>query len=72
MQIKTIAIDLGKTACEVVALDGCGKVVARRRLTRPKLIAWLADRPPAGSAWRHRAAPTIWRAGCSHAATRCA
>jgi predicted NBD/HSP70 family sugar kinase len=34
MQIKTIGIDLGKTACDVVARDGRGKVVARRRLSR--------------------------------------
>jgi hypothetical protein len=62
MQIKTLGIDLGKTACDVVAMDGCGKVVARRRSTRPKLIAWLAEstaltdrpggagrRPPSGA-----------------------
>jgi transposase len=46
MSIKTIGIDLGKTACEVAAMDGRGKVVSRRRLTRPKLIAWLANLPP--------------------------
>jgi transposase len=47
MQIKTIGIDLGKTACDVAAMDGRGKVVARRRLTRPRLVAWLANLPPA-------------------------
>lgn len=46
MQIKTIGIDLGKTACDVVAMDGRGKVVARRRLSRPRLVAWLANLPP--------------------------
>jgi transposase len=46
MQIKTIGIDLGKTACDVVAMDGRGKVVARRRLSRAKLVAWLANLPP--------------------------
>ena len=45
MQIKTIGIDLGKTACDVVVMDGRGKVVARRRLTRPRLLAWLANLP---------------------------
>jgi hypothetical protein len=30
MPIKALAIDLGKTACDVVAMDGCDKVVARR------------------------------------------
>jgi transposase len=47
MSIKTIGIDLGKTACDVVAMDGRGKVVARRRLMRPRLVAWLANLPPA-------------------------
>jgi len=46
MQIKTIGIDLGKTACDVVAMDGRGEVVSGRRLSRPKLIAWLAKVPP--------------------------
>ena len=46
MQIKTIGIDLGKTACDVVAMDGHGKVVGRRRLSRAKLVAWLANLPP--------------------------
>lgn len=27
-------------------MDGRGKVVARRRLSRPKLVAWLANLPP--------------------------
>ena len=47
MQIKTIGIDLGKTACEVVAMDGCSKVVRRRRLWRRKPVTWLANLPPA-------------------------
>jgi transposase len=47
MQIKTIGIDLGKTACDVVARDGRGKVVARRRLSRARLVTWLANLPPA-------------------------
>lgn len=47
MQIKTIGIDLGKTACDVVARDGRGKVVARRRLSRARLVTWLATLPPA-------------------------
>lgn len=48
MQIRTIGIDLGKAACDVAAIGGCGRVVARRRLARTKLVPWLADLPPAG------------------------
>ena len=47
MQIKTIGIDLGKTACDVAAMEGRGKVVSRRRLSRARLVAWLANLPPA-------------------------
>jgi hypothetical protein len=41
MQIKTIGIDLGKAACDVVAMDARGKVLARRRMTRGALVHWL-------------------------------
>ena len=47
MQIKTIGTDLGEAACDVVAMDERGKVVARRRLSRAKLVAWLGNLPPA-------------------------
>lgn len=47
MAIKTIGIDLGKTAADVVAMDGRGKVVTRRRLSRPKLVTWLGNLPAA-------------------------
>lgn len=46
MQINTIGIDLGKSACDAVAMDGRGKVVMRRRLSRPRLVAWLGNLPP--------------------------
>jgi transposase len=46
MLINTIGIDLGKTACDAVAMDGRGKVLTRRRLTRPRLVRWLANLPP--------------------------
>jgi transposase len=46
MDIKTIGIDLGKTVCDAVAMDGRGKVLARRRLARGALVRWLANLPP--------------------------
>ena len=46
MQIKTVGIDLGKTVCDVAAMDGRGRVVLRRRLARVRLVAWLANLPP--------------------------
>jgi transposase len=46
MDIKTIGIDLGKSACDIVAMDGRGKVLRRRRLMRPQLVRWLANLAP--------------------------
>jgi transposase len=46
MEIKTIGIDLSKMVCDAVAMDGRGKVVARRRLSRAKLVMWPANLPP--------------------------
>jgi transposase len=45
MSVATIGIDLGKTSCSLAGLDGTGAVVLRRRLTREKLVAFLAGQP---------------------------
>jgi hypothetical protein len=66
MQIKTIGIDLGKTACDLVATDGRGEVVSRRG--RGWSHGWPICRRR-GSAWRRRAASTTWRAGWPCSAT---
>src|SRR5690349_3486354 len=39
MQIAIIGIDLGKNSCSVVALDGRGAVVKRRRMRRESIVA---------------------------------
>jgi transposase len=46
MDIETIGIDLGKTACDAVAMAGRGRVLSRRRQSRAKLVRWLANLPP--------------------------
>ena len=45
MSIATIGIDLGKHSCSVAGLDRTGAVVLRRRLTRERLVAFLAGQP---------------------------
>ena len=45
MSIATIGIDLGKNSCSVAGLDRTGAVVLRRRLTRERLVAFLAGQP---------------------------
>lgn len=43
--IATIGIDLGKNSCSVAGLDATGAVVMRRRMTRGKLVAFIAGLP---------------------------
>jgi transposase len=38
MSIVVLGIDLGKNVCSIVGLDGAGRVVVRRRLTRERVI----------------------------------
>jgi transposase len=45
MSVATIGIDLGKNSCSLAGLDGSGAVVLRRRLTRERLVAFLAGQP---------------------------
>jgi transposase len=45
MSVATIGIDLGKNSCSLAGLDGTGAVVLRRRMTRERLIAFLAGLP---------------------------
>lgn len=43
--VNVIGIDLAKNLLELVALDGGGKVVWRRRLSRGKLVSFMAGQP---------------------------
>ncbi len=45
MSVATIGIDLGKNSCSLAGLDGTGAAVLRRRMTRERLIAFLAGQP---------------------------
>jgi transposase len=38
MDIVVLGIDLGKNVCSIVGLDGAGRVVVRRRMTREGVI----------------------------------
>jgi len=44
--ISVLGIDIGKNICSLVGLDGCGKVVFRRRAKRETLLALAAKFPP--------------------------
>jgi transposase len=44
--VTTIGIDIGKTVFHLVALDGSGHVVMRKRLSRPQLLRTTINLPP--------------------------
>lgn len=45
MQIAVIGIDLGKNTCSLVGLDGTGRVLVRRRMTRDGTIKFVGGLP---------------------------
>ena len=45
MSILVLGIDLGKNVCSLVGLDGAGRVVLRRRVTRERVIAFAHQLP---------------------------
>jgi len=47
MKGTTMGIDIAKNVFEVYVEDEAGQVLERRRLSRKKLLSWLANRPPA-------------------------
>ncbi len=47
MKGPTMGIDLAKNVFEVYVEDEAGQVVERRRLSRKKMLPWVATRPRA-------------------------
>jgi transposase len=47
MHIASIGIDLGKTTFHLVALDGYGKVVSKKKFSRKQLLVYTANLQPA-------------------------
>lgn len=45
MDIAVLAIDLGKTVCNLAGVDCTGAVVVRRRVQRFRLLEFLAQLP---------------------------
>ena len=45
-QVTTIGLDIAKHVFQVHGADGAGHVVFRKRITRPRLIAFLSAQPP--------------------------
>ena len=69
MAIAVLGIDLGKNSCSVAGLDGTGRVVLRRRLTRESVVPPERCRP-ASWRWKPAAEPTTSAASCASRGTR--
>ena len=46
MQIAILGIDLGKSSCSLVELDGLGKIVKRRRMRPASIVGFAKSLPP--------------------------
>ena len=61
--IKTIGLDIAKSVFQVHGVDGGGRIVVRRRLTRSRMLPFFAKLPPCVlSASRPATTPIIGRA----------
>jgi hypothetical protein len=68
MKGTTMGIDIAKNVFEVYGEDKAGQMVDRRRLSRKKMLPWLANRPPAlvsmeACAGAHYSQPCLWQYG---------
>ena len=45
MKVKTIGIDLTKSVFQLHGVDGRGRTLLRKRLTREKVVAFMANLP---------------------------
>src|SRR6202012_4708756 len=43
--VQTVGIDLGKSVFHVVAMDGKGNILVKKRLSRPQLVQFMANLP---------------------------
>jgi transposase len=46
MNVTTIGLDIAKNVFQVHGVDGHGKVVVRKKLSRGKVLEWFANLPP--------------------------
>lgn len=73
MDITSVGIDLGKTTFHLVALDTRGKVVVKKKFSRPQLLVYMANLQATLVGMEACAgAHFIGAARCAGKATKCA
>jgi hypothetical protein len=70
MQIKSIAIDLGKTTFQLVALGSSSQLVVRKKFSRQQLLLYTAHLPSSLMGWRQVWGRTFWAEPCASRGTR--
>ena len=71
-QATTIGLDIAKHVFQLHGADGAGHVLFRKRITRAKLLGFLAAQPGASSRWKPVPARTTGRVRSLSWAIMCA
>ena len=69
-EVSIIGIDLAKRSFQVHGTKADGSVAYRRKLSRGKLLSFLAAQPPARWRWRRAPAPTTGAGRSRRSATK--
>jgi transposase len=71
-QVSTIGLDIAKHVFQAHGADASGHVVFRKKITRAKLIEFMASQPRAWWPWRRAAGPITGPARSPNWVTRSA
>ena len=69
-EVSIIGIDLAKRSFQVHGAKSDGSAAFRRKLSRGKMLGFLASQPPARWRWRRAPAPTIGAGRSRRSATK--
>jgi transposase len=72
MKITVLGIDLSKNVFHLFGVDERGREVLRNKLTRAKLLAFMANLPPCRVGMEACAGAHIWRGSFGSRGMRCA
>jgi len=70
MTTVVLGVDLGTNVCSVIAMDGGGRVLVRRRLKRPAVVDFCAAVAGLRGRWKRAAVRIVWAGGWRRKDTR--